>query len=49
MYLEEKLIPVLQRSNLFTEIIIIEDLDREHPGNKKTNKRYYLSAQKYPI
>ena len=46
LYLEEKIIPVLSRSNLFTEIIIVEGLDREHPEIKKLNKLYSLSAPK---
>ena len=46
LYLEEKIIPVLSRSNLFTEIIIVEDLDREHTEIKKLNKLYSLSAPK---
>ncbi len=46
LFLKEKLIPVLTRSNLFTEIIIVEDLDREHPEIKKLNKLYTLSAPK---
>ena len=45
-YLQHKLIPILTRSNLFTDIVIIDHFDKNNPVIKELEKNHVLSGPK---